>query len=156
MTDLIAKPIIKNQYWVVTDGNKKVGNVIADQNGFDVKLNGNNLHFTSTEDINKKTKIVFEKFTNNTKQPLPYPEYPVNSKTYNSIMDVKRKLHLFTKTAKSKCLHAAGWFIVEHMGGEPQISICPKYIFIQRYPYEGPFKTEEEAKSALNSRINNR
>ena len=36
MSDLIAKPIVKNQYWVITDGDKKVGNVIADQNGFDV------------------------------------------------------------------------------------------------------------------------
>ena len=28
--NLIAKPIIKNQYWVVTDGDKKVGNVIQE------------------------------------------------------------------------------------------------------------------------------
>jgi hypothetical protein len=30
------------------------------------------------------------------------------------------------------------------------IAFCPKYIFIQRYPYEGPFKTESEAKSKIN------
>lgn len=151
MTDLIAKPIIKNQYWVVTDGDKKVGNVVADQNGFDVKLNGTNLHFASTDDIKQKTKIVFESTrSQKSKQNYPYPEYPTTNKVYNSIMDIKRKLHLFTTTAKSKCFHAAGWFVIDQNGTE-QICFCPKYIFIQRYSYQGPFKTETEAKQALNN-----
>ena len=42
--NLIAKPIVKGEYWVVTDGDKKVGNVIADGTGFEVKLNGNSTH----------------------------------------------------------------------------------------------------------------
>jgi len=37
---LIAKPVVKNQFWIVTDGTSKVGNVIADGSGFEVKLNG--------------------------------------------------------------------------------------------------------------------
>jgi len=150
MTDLIAKPIIKNQYWVVTDGDKKVGNVVADQNGFDVKLNGTNLHFASTDDIKQKTKIIFESVKDNAKHDHPYPEYPTTNKVYNSMMDVKRKLHLFTTTPKSKCYHAAGWFVIDQNGTE-QTCFCPKYIFIQRYPYSGPFKTETEAKQALNN-----
>jgi hypothetical protein len=150
MTDLIAKPIIKNQYWVVTDGNKKVGNVVADQNGFDVKLNGTNLHFASTDDIKQKTKIIFESVKDNAKQDHPYPEYPTTKKVYNSMMDIKRRLHLFTTTSKSKCFHAAGWFVINQNGIE-QVSFCPKYIFIQRYPYQGPFKTEIEAKQAINN-----
>lgn len=152
MTDLIAKPIIKNQYWVVTEGDKKVGNVVADQNGYDVKLNGTNLHFTSTDDIKQKTKIVFEtvKITES-KQNHPYPEYPTTSKVYNSMMDIKKKIHLFTKSPKSKCFYAAGWFSIKQ-NDEYQVSFCPKYIFVQRYPYFGPFKSEDEAKQVLNSR----
>ena len=42
---LIAKPVVKNQFWIVTDGKEKVGNVIADGSGFEVKLNGNKTHF---------------------------------------------------------------------------------------------------------------
>lgn len=151
MTELIAKPIVKNQYWVITDGTKKVGNVIADQNGFDVKLNGSNLHFTSTDDIKQKTKIIFESVKNiKSVQNYPFPEYPTTNKVYNSVMDIKRKLHLFTKTPKSKCYHVAGWFIV-NQNGTDQLSLCPKYIFIQRYSYQGPFKSETEAKQALNN-----
>lgn len=151
MTDLVAKPIVKNQYWVITDGTKKVGNVVADQNGFDVKLNGASLHFASTEDIKQKTKIIFESVKNQkSKQNYPYSEYPTTSRVYNSIMDIKRKLHLFTTTPKSKCFHAAGWFVINQNGAD-QVLLCPKYIFIQRYSYQGPFKTETEAKQAINN-----
>jgi hypothetical protein len=44
----------------------------------------------------------------------------------------------------------AGWFVVNQNGIE-QLTLCPKYIFIQRYSYVGPFKTEIEAKQALNN-----
>lgn len=150
MSDLIAKPIIKNQYWVVTDGDTKVGNVVADQNGYDVKIHGSNLHFSSTDDIKKKTKIIFETTNRTTKQNLPYPEYPTTNRVHNSVMDIKRKLHLFTPTIKSKCFHVAGWFVINQNGVE-QVSLCPKYIFIQRYSYRGPFKSEDEAKQVLNN-----
>jgi hypothetical protein len=151
MTDLIAKPIIKNQYWVITDGTKKVGNVVANHDGFDVKIAGGNLHFASTEEVKKKIKIQFEPLkTNRTKPNLPYPEFPTPDKIYNSILDIKRKLHLFTETADSKCYHAAGWFVVNH-NGTNEVVFCPKYIFIQRYDYHGPFKSKIEADKVLNT-----
>ena len=151
MTELIAKPIIKDQYWVVTDGEKKVGNVQANSAGYEVILNGSSVQFNNTDDIKKKTKIKFQVLkSNNTKVEFPYPDYPTTNKTYNNVFDVKRKLHLFTKTEKSKCLHSAGWYVLK-MTETPEVVFCPKYIFIQRYPYQGPFKTKEEADSLLNN-----
>ena len=151
MNELVAKPIIKDQYWVVTDGEKKVGNVLANGTGFTVKLNGNDTIFRNTEDIKKKTKIRFQPLkSNKTKAEIPYPEYPTTAKTYNNLFDIKRKLHLFTKSNKSKCYHVAGWFNIEQ-NGLNQTLFCPKYIFIQRYPYQGPFKSEDEAKTQLNT-----
>lgn len=151
MTTLIAKPVVKNQYWVVTDGNKKVGNVIAEGSGFNVKLNGTNTHYKNTSDIKRKTKIEFQTLkTNSAKVQLPFATYPTTSKVYNSIFDVKRKLHLYTKIAKSKCYHAAGYYVM-NQNGVNEVVFCPKYIFIQRYPYIGPFKTEDEAKNLINS-----
>ena len=152
MTELIAKPIIKDQYWVVTDGERKVGNVQANSAGFEVLLNGSTLQFNNTKDIQKKTKINFQVIkSNKTKPQIPYPEYPTTSRTYNNIFDVKRKIHLFTKTEKSKCYHAAGYFVIDQ-NGQKQVIFCPKYIFIQRYPYQGPYKSKIEAESELNSR----
>ncbi len=151
MSELIAKPIVKDQYWVVTDGEKKVGNVQANGSGFTLQLNGSDTIYKNTDDIKKTVKIRFEPLkSNKTKAEMPYPQYPTTAKCYNSIFDIKRKLHLFTKTKNSKCYHAAGWFVIDQ-NGQKQVSFCPKYIFIQRYDYEGPFKSETEA----NSRINN-
>jgi len=151
MTELIAKPIIKDQYWVVTDGERKVGNVQANNAGYEVILNGSTLQFNNTKDIQKKTKISFQPMkSNKTKVEMPYPDYPTTSKTYNNIFDVKRKLHIFTKTKKSKCYHVAGWFVI-NQNGQNQAIFCPKYIFIQRYEYVGPFKSETEANNYINS-----
>lgn len=151
MNNLVAKPIVKGEYWVVTDGDKKVGNVIANGSGFDVRLNGAQAHFKDVSDVKRKTKIEFQPLkTNKTKAELPFSSYPTTSRIYNSILDVKRKLHLFTKTPKSKCYHAAGYYVM-NQSGQNEVMFCPKYIFIQRYPYIGPFKTEAEAKSMINS-----
>ena len=150
MTNLIAKPIIKNQYWVVTDGEKKVGNVVANGSGFDLIIEGKNTHFKTTNEIKKKVKIEFQTLkSNNTQAQLPFAIFPTSGKIYNSFFDVKRKLHIFTKSAKSKCYHAAGYFILNQTGQE-EVIFCPKYIFIQRYKYEGPFKTKEEALERIN------
>lgn len=148
---LVAKPVIKDQYWVVTDGSRKVGNVISDGSGFDVKLDGMLSHFDTTNDITKITKIRFQPTkTNKTKAQVPYPEYPTTSKVYNSVFDIKRKLHLFTKSQKSKCYHVAGWFVIKQ-NNTTQIIFCPKYIFVQRYKYLGPYKSENDANSQINS-----
>ena len=119
---LIAKPVVKNQFWIVTDGKEKVGNVIADGSGFEVKLNGNKTHFKNTNTIKKQTNIQFETVkVEKNKKEIPFNEYPTTKKVYNSILDIKRKIHLFTKTQKSKCFHAAGWYVL-CQGDEPTVT----------------------------------
>ena len=147
---LTAKPIVKGEYWVITDGSKKVGNVIAEGSGFDVKIGNNIEHYTTTKQIEKKHHIEFTKLEKSTQSNPAFAVYPTTgNRVYNSVLDVKRKLHIFTKTPKSKCYHVAGWFAIKQ-GAEYINVFCPKYIFVQRYEYIGPFKTESE----LNSRIN--
>jgi hypothetical protein len=149
---LIAKPVVKNQFWIVTDGTEKVGNVLADGSGFEVKLNGNKTHYKNTKAIQKIAHIEFLNFSkfSSEKKEVPFSEYPTTSKVHNSVLDIKRKLHLFTKTAKSKCYYAAGWYTFKQ-GSEDKVIFCPKYIFIQRYEYQGPFKTKDEAELLINS-----
>ena len=147
---LIAKPVVKNQFWIVTNGTEKVGNVIADGSGFEVKLNGNKTHFKNTNSIQKQTNIEFQTIKiDKNKKEIPFNEYPTTKKVFNSILDIKRKIHVFTKTQKSKCFHAAGWYVL-YQGEDPTVIFCPKYIFIQRYEYLGPYKTEDEAKKQIN------
>ena len=148
--NLKAKPIINNQYWVITDGQNKVGNVIAEGTGYEVKLGENIEHYDSTKTITKIKNIRFEPIVKSKINTPPFAIYPsTGNKVYNSILDVKKRLHLYTKTAKSKCFYVAGWFVVKQ-NDEFQLIFCPKYIFIQRYEYKGPFKTEDEAKNSIN------
>ena len=101
---LIAKPVVKNQFWIVTNGKEKVGNVLADGSGFEVKLHGNKSHYKNTSAIKRKTNIEFETVTkvDTSKHDLPFKVYPTTDKVFNSMLDIKRKLHLFTTGAKSK------------------------------------------------------
>lgn len=145
MNKLIAKPVVKDNFWILTDGNKKVGNVLATGSGFEVKVNGKSKHFTNTKAIQTVENIVFLPTEKPSKKDLPFATFPTTNRVYNSFFDVRRKLHLFTKTKQSKCFHVAGWFVI----GE-EVILCPKYIFVGRYPYQGPFKTKEEAVTALN------
>lgn len=149
---LIAKPVVKNQFWIITDGTNKVGNVISDGSGFDLRLGNVITHYPDTKTITNNEKIEFVQTKKiEKKHEAPYAEYPTGSlKIYNSMLDIKRKLHLFTTTVKSKCYHAAGWFVIKQ-GTEFVSVLCPKYIFIQRYEYQGPYKTEAEAKAMINT-----
>ena len=151
MTELIAKPIINDQYWIVTDGEKKVGNIEANNAGYGVQLNGTFLQFDNTEEIKKQAHIQFEPLkADKTKTVMSYPQYPAPPRIYNSVFDVRRGLHLFTTSKKSKCLHAAGYFVMDQ-NGTKTVMYCPKYIFIQRYSYSGPYKSESEAKLKINT-----
>lgn len=144
---LIAKPIRKNELWVVTDGTTKVGNVEANASGFQVKLGDQFSQFDSTRAIEKLAHIEFQKPVKPAKSIKPaYAVWPTPNKTFNNAFDVKRKIHVFTKTSVSKCYYVAGWFRIQ-MNGSWQSVFCPKYIFVQRYPYQGPFMTQDEANS---------
>jgi hypothetical protein len=151
MTELVAKPIVNNQFWIVTDGEKKVGNIEANNAGYGVRLNGTFLQFNNTDELKKTMQIKFETITHTISKPThPYPEYPTTKRVYNSIVDIQKGLHLFTKTKKSKCLHAAGYFVIDQ-NGVKGVQFCPKYIFIQRYAYTGPYKTSDEAQAQINT-----
>lgn len=145
---LIAKPIIKNKLWIVLDGANKIGNVTADEFGYTLQLGQSQAHFTSTENIESLSKIKFERPTAvDSELNSVYTIWPNTGKTYNNVMDIKRKIHIYTKTPKSKCYYASGWFKVKY-NNEWETIFCPKYIMVTRYPYHGPFMTKQEADQA--------
>ena len=62
--------------------------------------------------------------------------------------DVRQKLPLFTKSNTSKSLFCAGYYLIKFNKLWLK-SMCPKLITLERYEYQGPFKTEAEMKQAL-------
>lgn len=55
-------------------------------------------------------------------------------------------LPLCTKTKSGTVLYAAGYYVL-HFPKSPVTAWCPKYSTLTKYGYEGPFKTELEAKA---------
>lgn len=143
---LIAKPIVKNQLWVITDGATKVGNIEANSNStYSVKIGENVNYFSSTKHIEREIELTFERpEKTNHKSDLSFAKWPTDGKTFNDFYDLKRKIHVFTKTKLSKCYYAAGYYKIKY-NDEWTTVLTPKYIFIQRYEYMGPFMTKEEA-----------
>ncbi len=143
-TKLVAKSVVKDKFWVITDGNEKVGNVVAGPDGVDLKLNGSVEHFKNTDAIKKHLNIDFTTIKiEKHKTPPPFQEYPTPKRIYNSMFDIQKKLHLFTKSTDSKCYYAAGWFKFPE-NEELDVQFCPKYLFVQRYKYIGPYKSIDD------------
>jgi hypothetical protein len=77
-------------------------------------------------------------------------EFPCSSKPYNPVYDVRQRLPIYSKSDKSKSQYCAGYYVIKFRKGWVK-SFCPKLITLERYPNQGPFKTEIEMKQVLSS-----
>jgi hypothetical protein len=140
---LIAKPLIKNKSWLVVNGDKKVGNVEVTSDGYIVKIGDYQVTCENQTAIQKIASIDFQIPQFNRNESIPYAVWPTDGNTYNDLFDVKRKIHIYTKTPESKCYYAAGYFKIKMDDGWIK-TFCPKYIFLQRYSYHGPYHSEKQ------------
>lgn len=155
MTELHAKPIIDNKFWIVErDGTKFATLRKNDDNRFILSNTDGVKIFESKKNILQEFGHDFFITKNFKTEPDITPKeihgYPVSSVPYNSMFDVKRKLPLFTKNISSKCLYCAGYYVIKYDKNWAK-SFCPKLITLQRYEYQGPFKTEIEMKQVLSN-----
>ena len=144
---IIAKPIVKDQFYILTQDDKKVGNIEATGDGFAVRINNKVMPFKTMAMIRKQVDIEFPAVGNKpNREPASYQVqgYPSGSRVYNPIWNVQHKLPLFTKNNKSRSWYAAGWYQVKQRRTWAIVQ-SPKLITLERYPYQGPFYTKEEA-----------
>jgi hypothetical protein len=144
---LIAKPVIDKQFWILQDGNQKVGNIEACAGGYQVKIRNQIAQFKTIRMAAQRVNIEFESAVKSDRiKPSTnlVHGYPVSGRSYNPMWDVKMKLPIYTKTTKSKSWFAAGWYQVKK-GRVWSAVQDPKLIVLQRYPYQGPFHSEGEA-----------
>lgn len=155
MIDIHAKPIIQDKFWIVEkDGSKFATLRKNDDNRF-VLSNELGIHiYDNKESLTKEfgkdffvAKIIKE---SNDSLPNEVHGYTTSVEPKNAMFDIRRKLPLFTKSEDSKSLYCAGYYIIKFDKGWVK-SHCPKLITLQRYQYEGPFKTELEMKQRLSS-----
>ena len=144
---IIAKPIVKDQFYILTQDDKKVGNIEATGDGFAVRINNQVMPFKTIAMIRKQVDIEFPAVGNKpNRESASYQVqgYPSGSRVYNPIWDVQHKLPLYTKNNKSRSWYAAGWYQVKQRRTWAIVQ-SPKLITLERYPYQGPFYTREEA-----------
>lgn len=152
MTDRIAKSVVKNKFWVVEDQGHRVATIQAVEDGGFVYVHDDQRErFASIKLLSKHYNIEFDKTTKKSKiQPAGnnVHGYPTQTKPYNELYDVSRKLPVYTKTSKSKSYFCAGYYIVQFESHWDK-AYCPKLITLNRYTFRGPFVTQEEMQTEL-------
>jgi hypothetical protein len=144
---LIAKPVIDKQFWILQDGNEKVGNIEACAGGYQVKLHNQVAQFKTIRMAAQRVNIEFASVPTvqkNTNSIHNVHGYPAQGRIYNPMWDMQQRLPIYTKTKKSKSWFSAGWYCVKK-GRSWTVMQDPKLIVLQRYKYQGPFHTKEEA-----------
>jgi hypothetical protein len=155
MTEIHAKPIIQDKFWIVEkDGNKFATLrkneddrfVMSNETGMKVYPNKESL----TKQFGKDffvAKIIKEA---DHADMWEVHGYPTSCDPNNAMFDIRKKLPLFTKSEDSKSLYCAGYYTIKFDKGWVK-SFCPKLITLQRYEFRGPFKTELEMRQVLSN-----
>jgi hypothetical protein len=152
---LVAKPVIDRQFWILQENNQKVGNIEACAGGYQVKINNQVAQFKTIRMATQHIDIKFEPTVKINKPQTSVTKvhgYPVTGRVYNPMWDVSQQLPVYTKTNKSKSWVAAGWYNV-CKGRNWRTVQAPKLILLQRYPYQGPFHSEEEAHDNASNQV---
>lgn len=155
INELHAKPIIDNKFWIVEKNGIRFATlrkddedrfVMSNEKGFEI--------YDSQESITDKygkdfftVKIVKESLD---ALPNEVHGFPTSTFPHNTMYDVRKKLPLFTKSEDSKSVYCAGYYVIKFDKGWVK-SFCPKLITLQRYEFQGPFKTEIEMKQVLSN-----
>jgi len=148
---LSAKSVIKNKCWVVEEDNgKKIGTILANSVDFTFVKGRSREHYPTLKRLSDRYNIKVDKPTNKKviKESHDVHGYPCDHNAKNALWNVPLKLPVFTKGTKSKSFFCAGYYLLKFNLGWVK-SYCPKLITVQRYDYQGPFKTENDMKTAL-------
>lgn len=148
MNELIAKPVLKNKFWIVESKGSQVATIQAiEQGGFVYVQNEKRKKFNTIKVLSKTYNLKFDN-TISKKNKTPTIKnsvynFPVTGRVYQLMWDLKHKFPVFAKSNKSRSFFCAGYYIVNLNDVWTKV-FCPKLITLNRYKFFGPYKTEEE------------
>jgi hypothetical protein len=145
---IIAKPVIADQFWILHQDDQKIGNLEAVGDGYQVRINNQVVQFKTIQLLTASADIRFESTADTQPQTNQVHGYAVDGAVHNAIWNLQHKLPLFTRSVKSKSWFAAGWYRVQR-GRSWQLLHEPKLIALQRYVFQGPFHTKEQARGSI-------
>lgn len=151
---IVSKVLIPNKEWIIENENGKLGSIAKHKRGFLFLQKGKKLSLKDAKDV--KQRFGFNPFEsaaflkpNQESTSYSIYDYPCSSRPHAPVFNIRKKLPIFSKSAKSKSQYCAGFYIIKFRKGWVR-SFCPKLITLERYPYYGPFRTEAESKMMLN------
>ena len=146
---IIAKPVIKDKFWILKQDDHKVGNIEASSDGYTVRINNTVARVKNISTVRHDLAVAFDAPPVLKKATADncVHGYHTGTRTYNGIWDVQKRVPLFTKSRKSKSWYAAGWYRVRQHTTWKTVH-NPKLITLQRYAYQGPFHSQKEAHEA--------
>lgn len=140
---LKATPIVKNKFWLVTDGDVKVGSVKSSDKGLTYMHNNEEEKFPSVKLLKDKYDISFETYNSPKEQEQQHEVYgyPTGKHfPHNPLWHVQLGVPVFTKEEKSRSFYCAGYYLVKERK-KTKLHFCPKIILLERNEFEGPLKT---------------
>jgi hypothetical protein len=146
---IVAKPVIPDRYWILKQNDRKVGQIEATDNGLVVKIQNRVAGYKTIKMASREADIEFTKLASGAKAVINQVHgFEVTGRVYNPVWDVKHRLPLFTRDTKSKSWYAAGWYMVKQHRAWKAVQ-HPKLITLQRYTYQGPFHSKEQANESV-------
>ena len=142
MAKIEAKPVVDKEYWILRQGNIKVGQIKINAGQFEVQVNGKVANFQTFEEIKKTNMFEFKTMPSPDKDPVDaVHDYPTDCEAHNGVWNVSSSLPLYTQSPESKSWFAAGYYKL-NINGNWIVQFCPKLITLQRNEYTGPFKQD--------------
>ncbi|NDC31995.1 MAG: hypothetical protein EBZ58_13925, partial [Bacteroidetes bacterium] len=124
MSQLLAKPILKNKFWIVESQGTKIATIQAIDNGGVVYVDQNlsRSQYPTIKILSKEHNVQFDKKISKNTQRRTYENgntvygYPVDQKPHNPLWNVKYQFPVYTKSSKSKSFFCAGHYAIKING----------------------------------------
>lgn len=142
-----AKPVVSNKFWILQDGNRKIGEINASRDGYTINIKGGrSASYDSISSLTNSTGIAFtdnkilEKHNN---KVTSIHGYPTVGEVHNPAWNTQLQLPVYNKKEISKSWSVAGYFIIKIKDTWKTI-LCPKLIILKRNKYHGPYRSMPE------------
>jgi hypothetical protein len=150
-----AKVLVPNKFWILENDEGKFATLSKDKKGYSILCRGQKIEVHNLTEIKERfgitiTEDAIKKEKQSKDTPTDIYGFPVNGRAFEPLWNVQKRLPIYAKSSKSKSLYCAGYYVIQFRKGWVK-SFCPKLITLERYPFHGPYKTEQEMKNILNT-----
>ena len=152
-----TKTLVPNKCWIIEDNGIKLGTLNKENKGYSFFRKGTKIEikdlgavkrYLGVTSLDEETK----KSIRDVHRPIDLSHsvygFPCSTEPYNPVYNIIKRLPIYAKSSKSKSLYCAGHYVIQFNKGWVK-GFCPKLITLERNPYQGPFKTKDEALTIL-------